>query len=236
MDLREKLIDLIVDAKQTDPEAGSFTEYLADCLINNGVTVQECAYWQYIEREAAIAKLTALEFTNPSATMTDAKRLLADMPAADVEKMSDGYHTFADLYEQRLILSAALAKNNPHAWKSKRHEDGSVPFGGGWFIMGFDTDEGCYTYHYELKDWDLFQCEELDKGRPWDGHTSKDVRRLLSIPAADVAPVVRCRDCEHSYEDLGGLYCSYGPCVDCPVPPDFWCANGRRREDSHAQD
>ena len=113
-----------------------------------------------------------------------------EMPTADVEKMSDGYHTFADLYEQRLILSAALAKNNPHAWKSKRHEDGSVPFGGGWFIMGFDTDEGCYTYHYELKDWDLFQCKELDKGKPWDGHTSKDVRRLLSIPATDVAPVV----------------------------------------------
>lgn len=116
-----------------------------------------------------------------------------DEPAADVEKMSDGYHTFADLYEQRLILSAALSKNNPHAWKSKRHEDGSVPFGGGWFIMGFDTDEGCYTYHYELKDWDLFQCEELGKGKPWDGHTSKDVRRLLSIPAADVAPVVHGR-------------------------------------------
>ena len=82
-----------------------------------------------------------------------------EMPTVDVEKISDGYHTFADLYEQRLILSAALAKNNPHAWKSKRHEDGSVPFGGGWFIMGFDTDEGCYTYHYELKDWDLF-CSE----------------------------------------------------------------------------
>ena len=121
-----------------------------------------------------------------------------DAPAADVEKMSDGYHTFADLYEQRLILSAALAKNNPHAWKSKRHEDGSVPFGGGWFIMGFDTDEGCYTYHYELKDWDLFQCEELDKGKPWDGHTSKDVRRLLSIPVADVVPVV------HSYWESYG--------------------------------
>ena len=111
----------------------------------------------------------------------------------NTSRMSDGYHTFADLYEQRLILSAALAKNNPHAWKSKRHEDGSVPFGGGWFIMGFDTDEGCYTYHYELKDWDLFQCKELDKGKPWDGHTSKDVRRLLSIPAADGAPVVHGR-------------------------------------------
>ena len=52
----------------------------------------------------------------------------------------------------------------------------------------------------------------------------------------DAVPVVRCRECKHSYEDFGGLCCSYGPCVDCPVPPDFWCANGRRREDDHAQD
>ena len=41
MDVMEKLIDLIIDAKRTDPEAGSFTEYLADCLINNCVTIQE---------------------------------------------------------------------------------------------------------------------------------------------------------------------------------------------------
>ena len=41
MNVREKLIDLILDAKRTDPEKGSFTEYLADHLINNGVTVQE---------------------------------------------------------------------------------------------------------------------------------------------------------------------------------------------------
>ena len=41
MDVREKLIDLIIDAKRTDPEEGSFTEYLADYLIAHGVTVQE---------------------------------------------------------------------------------------------------------------------------------------------------------------------------------------------------
>ena len=41
MDVREKLIDLIIDAKRADPETGSFTEYLADHLIANGVTVQE---------------------------------------------------------------------------------------------------------------------------------------------------------------------------------------------------
>lgn len=38
---REKLIDLIIDAKRTDPKTGSFTEYLADRLIANGVTVQQ---------------------------------------------------------------------------------------------------------------------------------------------------------------------------------------------------
>lgn len=97
--------------------------------------------------------------------------------------------------------------------------------------MGFDTDEGCYTYHYELKDWDLFQCKELDKGKPWDGHTSKDVRRLLSIPAADVSlvrhgkwvhsryencseqfEIVKCSCCGHeayamAFYVRGGNYC-----------------------------
>lgn len=67
-----------------------------------------------------------------------------------------------------------------------------------------------------------------------DGAMAMEI--VMTTPAADVAPVVRCRDCKHSYEDLGGLYCSFGPCLDCPVSPDFWCANGRRGEDFHAQD
>ena len=109
--------------------------------------------------------------------------------------------------------------------------------------MGFDTDEGCYTYHYELKDWDLFQCKELDKGKPWDGHTAKDVRRLLSIPAADVAPVVRCKDCKHSilpseltqrYGKPGTLTCHnrYAPCNRRNVSGDDFCSYGERRDDA----
>ncbi len=147
---------------------------------------------EYIDREAAIKAIYDSDPNGIRRTLGfnagQIEEALRAVPAVDVEKMSDGFHTFADLYEQRLILSAALAKNNPHAWKSKRHEDGSVPFGGGWFIMGFDTDEGSYTYHYEMKDWGLFQCKELDKGKPWDGHTSRDVRRLLSIPTAVSVP------------------------------------------------
>lgn len=41
MNVREKLIGLIIEAKRTDPETGSFTEYLAYHLIAHGVTVQE---------------------------------------------------------------------------------------------------------------------------------------------------------------------------------------------------
>lgn len=54
---------------------------------------------EYIERGTAIAKLTALEVTNPIATMTDAKRLLADAPAADVVpvvRCKDCKHRYSD--------------------------------------------------------------------------------------------------------------------------------------------
>lgn len=54
------------------------------------------------------------------------------------------------------------------------------------------------------------------------------VRDIEKLPAADVAPVVRCRNCEHSYDDPGGLICSYGVCVDCVVPPRISIAAAAR--------
>ena len=104
------------------------------------------------------------------------------IPETGIEDMSDGYHTFKDLYYQRMMLTAALVKAyKPLAWKSHRHEDGELCFGVGWFIVGITTPQGDYTYHYEDKYWDLFECEELPVGKPWDGHTEKDVTRLLSL-------------------------------------------------------
>ena len=36
---RERLIDLMIEAKKTEPETGSFTDCLADYLLEHGVIV-----------------------------------------------------------------------------------------------------------------------------------------------------------------------------------------------------
>ena len=53
------------------------------------------------------------------------------------------------------------------------------------------------------------------------------IEQLVTAVHAD--PVVRCKDCIHSYDDLCGLCCTCGPCVDCIVQPDFYCAEGKRK-------
>lgn len=97
--------------------------------------------------------------------------------------LSDGYHTYNDLYYQRCVLFATICNLNKNiSWKSKKHNDGEKCFNSDeWFIVGIDTPKGSYTYHYEIKYWDMFEVQELEKGKFWDGHTEKDVTRLLSL-------------------------------------------------------
>lgn len=107
---------------------------------------------------------------------------VVEVPPTGIEDVSDGYHTFRQLYYQRMMLFATIVKQNKdRAWKSLRHEDGELCFDGGWFIVGIDTPEGSYTYHYEDSYFSLFDCEELECGKHWDGHTEEDVTRLLSL-------------------------------------------------------
>lgn len=125
-------------------------------------------------------------------TDTERERITAICEVAgvsEIDDLSDGFHTFRQLYYQRMMLFATIVKQNKDkAWKSLRHEDGELCFGGGWFIVGIDTPEGSYTYHYENKYFDLFDCEILDYGKHWDGHTEKDVTRLLSLPTIQPEP------------------------------------------------
>lgn len=97
---------------------------------------------------------------------------------------SDGYHTFNELYHYRMLYNALyvneLIKNNPYAvHKSKRHSDGELAFGGGWFVVTMDLPTGQVTNHYELKDWDKFHCAELDKAPEWDGHTPQEAAKRM---------------------------------------------------------
>ena len=48
MDIKEKIIQLIEETDGIELYASEL-EDIADYLIAHGVTVQECAYWQYIE-------------------------------------------------------------------------------------------------------------------------------------------------------------------------------------------
>lgn len=95
---------------------------------------------------------------------------------------SDGYHTFNELYEFRKLYNAGFFNLLPkecRVHKSKKHSDGELCFGGGWFIVTAYLNGKQISNHYELKDWDLFQCEEREKADEWDNHTPKDVVERL---------------------------------------------------------
>ena len=51
---RERLIDLMIETKRTDPETGSFTDYLADYLLEHGVVVLPCKVGDILYCESAI--------------------------------------------------------------------------------------------------------------------------------------------------------------------------------------
>lgn len=96
-------------------------------------------------------------------------------------EISDGYHTFDELYDHRTVIFAALCKaHKSNAWKSWKHEDGTMY--DNHFIAGIHTEEGQFNYHCHEKYWELFSVvKELPFAPPYDGHTPNDIMRLLSL-------------------------------------------------------
>ena len=143
---------------------------------------EECPYYDvadepFICRDMLLNDLNALQKEKEHEVCENCPYKLED-----IGDFSDGYHTFNDLYTQRAVLFATIVNQNlDKAWKSRKHEDGEPCFGGGWFIVAVDTPKGSYSYHYEDKYWDIFKCVELPVAKHWDGHTDKDVWRLLLL-------------------------------------------------------
>lgn len=122
--------------------------------------------------------------------------------------VSDGFHTFGELYEFRKVYNALLfnvwaaswmeskkwmrsylgttelPKTNPRydVHKSMRHYDGELCFGGGWFIVCAMLPNGLVTNHYKIEDWDLFKIPAVDKAKyEFDGHMAADVLERLKL-------------------------------------------------------
>lgn len=107
--------------------------------------------------------------------------------------VSDGYHTFTELYGHRVALFCALTKiydnyitplsTRVKCWKSRLHSDRTMF--NGWFIAGMTVTEFTgpptqITYHIPMEWWDKFKVIELETAPEWDSHSSNDVIERLA--------------------------------------------------------
>lgn len=104
-------------------------------------------------------------------------------------QVSDGYHTFDELYDHRITLYIALCAaqrlfTDKEVWRSKRHSDGELCFGTGTqFVLGINSKAGeQITYHIPIGRWDETNFAiTLEKGHEWDGHSSADILDRIKI-------------------------------------------------------
>lgn len=110
----------------------------------------------------------------------EAIEILKARPQSLTEKVngetSDGYHTFNELYEHRVLLwiNLCLLQHPKMCYVVENHYDG-------WFLLGVQTPQGQLSYHCPNKY--LYLCKIFPRLQPeWDGHSSDDViKRLLFI-------------------------------------------------------
>lgn len=143
------------------------------------------------ERQSSTA-YSALPKDEKHSDRKEAERILKVISGSqDNGSVSDGNHTFDELYEFRKLYNAALfnewavqGKFSVH--KSKKHFDGEECFGGGWFIVVAVLPSGQISNHYKLEDWELFQVRETEKALcEFDGHTAGDVADRLASLCSD---------------------------------------------------
>lgn len=141
------------------------------------------------------------------------------IPDTGIGDLSDGYHTFNELYHHRAILFSVICNQNPEkAWKSKLHSNGTMY--DGMFIVGIETECGNATYHYDIEPyWDMFNVEELQAAPEWDGHTPTDAINRIKLIGAYTPSTKRiepesdglrhCKKCDFSCDNQGDLLKHY---------------------------
>ena len=117
--------------------------------------------------------------------LKDIQEQINNLPSSEKKQISDGYHTFDELYDFRKAYNANLfnewakqGKFDVH--KSWRHHDGELCFGGGHFIVVAILPTGQISNHYNEEDWDMFKVPAVVKAKyEFDGHTANDVLNRL---------------------------------------------------------
>jgi hypothetical protein len=108
-------------------------------------------------------------------------------------QVSDGYHTFDELYHYRMLYNAAfvnqlaytadergVSDKTPIPVKSWRHSDGELCFGkDNYFVVVVQLPTGQVSNHYHGEHWDLFQVDQVERAPEWDGHTPQQAAERL---------------------------------------------------------
>ena len=98
--------------------------------------------------------------------------------------ISDGHHTFGNLYKHRIILFCTICNLFPNdSWKSRKHfDDNNDPMFNDSFICGINTPRGIATYHIQNKYWNLFDIPEIEHAPRYDNYSEDEVlQRILSL-------------------------------------------------------
>lgn len=137
-------------------------------------------------KKVTIKNYSHAEVSAPKETFGFLKIPLAEKIRAEGENLevSDGYHTFDELYEHRIALWIRVCAILPFVlkpWRSKKHSDGELAFGGEWFVLGIGKEAGKQiTYHLPIEQWDETDfAETLEVAPEYDGHSSADVLERL---------------------------------------------------------
>ena len=91
------------------------------------------------------------------------------------KEISDGHHSFGELYEQRAVLFCTICNMYPDiSWKSRKHYDDNDPMYNGDFIAGIYTPMGQAAFHLKDKYWDKLHVSTLDKAPKYDGYDADE--------------------------------------------------------------
>ena len=173
----------ITQARYAYARYGAVTDYLN--LQGNPMPT-----WDELPAKIQQAWVAAARYpVSPSSLNADIAKLIY----GGTDEVSDGYHTFGELYDHRITLFIALCGYVSYdgfnqVWRTRKHSDGTEMQG--WFLLGITNRHGQQlSYHLPNRYWAI--CQEqikgygfkmLDQAPDFDGHTSADVlTRLFTL-------------------------------------------------------